>query len=334
MIIPKRVILSLFIVFVIISIPICAYAQHVEVSPRTFDFGEVLLGESAVQSFEITSLGPTSLNLIFVNLLAEEWVLYEGEDFNITKIPPGVPGEIRVDESVEYEVTYAPTTVGPHECFLFVFTNDTDPPGDELIYIHLSGEGVEEITNTAQFKLAGAEIIKGCDFGDIRYGTTFIGKVHEGSDALGFTCVGRWWTVIQHTNTENIEVCGGTNNLLRVNLVVVFESGSLAGNKLVLGLKEPDLTGDVVWDSMAPMCGPAFFDDDCVCPNNPEEIEEWDCDLPMPPDYGPVATVPGLELIEKFGSTLSIEEAYISGYLCHNWLYVPRVLTYLFVEWK
>ena len=191
---------------------------------------------------------------------------------------------------------------------------------DELIFTVPTNANIKELN------LSGVEVIKGIDIGDVRYGTTFIGEVYE-----GLTKVGYWWTVIRHTDTENIEVCGGTNNLLKVKFVVVLNDGSLAGNRMVLGLQDPSIVEDVVWDATAPICGPACFDEDCACPNNPDLIEDWNCGQPMPEGNGPVATIENLELIEKFGSTLNIEEAFLSGWLCHNWAIIPRVAATLTV---
>jgi hypothetical protein len=45
----------------------------------------------------------------------------------------------------------------------------------------------------------------------------------------------------------------------------------------------------------------------------------------MPDGYGPVATIESLELKERFGTTLDIESASLTGWLCHNWAFIPRV---------
>lgn len=197
----------------------------------------------------------------------------------------------------------------------------------ETIYVDPASHDFGDFfANTMEFKLSGVENTKGIDIGDVRYGTMFIGKVYEGVDEVGY-----WWTVIRYTGTENIEVCGGTNNLLRVKLVVVLNGGTLDGHRLVLGLEDPGVVDDIVWNAKAELCGPACHDEFCACPNNPGEIEDWVCNGSMPNGYGPVATIPGLELKAKRGSTLDINEAHLSGYLCHNWAFVPRILGYLTV---
>lgn len=253
---------------------------------------------------------------------------YPGDCLSITARP--IPGSIILSgTSFEVKVTFSPTSEGTHQPCLRIDSNDSN--GNEIIWIPLLGKGIAAPGNTKTFKLKGLEVVKGFDIGDIRYGTTFLGEVHEGSESSGFQEVIYWWTVIRHTDTENIEVCGGTNNLLKVTLEVVLDGGTLAGNRLVLGLKDPSFVEDVVWDRMAPLCGPACYDEDCACPNNPEELEEWNCTMQLPEGYGPVARIPSLDLQKKWGTTLSIDEAHFSGWLCHNWLFVPRVLGYLTV---
>jgi hypothetical protein len=220
------------------------------------------------------------------------------------------------DSSIAATIEFTPTETGTFSAYLFFYAPEGDP---RMIYVPLLGRGIQS-QNVAELTLSGVEIVKGIDICDIRYGTTFMGKVYEDSIE-----VGNWYTVIRHTDTENIEVCGGTNNLLKVKLVVNLIEGSLAGNRLVLGLQNPVDSEDVVWDAMAPLCGPACYDEDCVCPSKPDLIEPWNCAMTLPEDYGPVATIENLELKQKFGTTLDIEGAFLTGWLCHNWAFIPRV---------
>ena len=308
------------VVCAILSLHTVAGAQIiVSWSPTEYDFGDVELEacETQVFTFQVGLAGPLELEVIsLVSDSTDRPPDYTGDAFQITGAPE--LGTIDPDESFDIEVEFCPTTIGNHEAWLRIESDET--AGLHDIRIPLTGRGIPSSTNTAEFRLSGVEIVKGIDIGDIRYGTAFMGKVYE-----GLTKVGYWWTVIRHTDTENIEVCDGTNNLLKVKLVVVLNGGTLAGNRMVLGLQEPGIVDDVVWDAMAPLCGPACYDDSCICPNHPDEIEPWDCDLPMPVGYGPVATIENLDLKEKFGSTLRIEDAFLSGWLCHNWAFIPRV---------
>jgi hypothetical protein len=247
---------------------------------------------------------------------------YEGADFSITTTP-SFPVTIPGQDAFQVDVTFSPTSGESFNVFMYIFTPSGDPP---TIFVPLSGTGADPSANILDLKLMGIEIVKGIDIGDIRYGTMFMGKVFESS-----IHVGNWYTVIRHKDTENIEVCGKTNNLLKVKLVVNLNEGSLAGNRLVLGLSDFVNEEEVVWDAMAPICGPACYDEDCVCPSKPDLIKPWNCAMPLPEDYGPVATIENLELIQKFGTTLDIEGAFLTGWLCHNWAFIPRVTASLTV---
>jgi hypothetical protein len=318
----SRLVFGIFL-YCVMFLPVMAWAQDVHVNRDTYDFGSIIVGETSTKTFTIRNDGPGDVEVAIVVLTTEEEpVIYDGPDFSIT-MAPLFPVIIPQEENVEIEVTFSPKSNGNFSVYLFTYAITGNP---REIFVPLTGTGVASSANIKEFNLSGVEIIKGIDIGDVRYGTTFMGNVYE-----GLTKAGYWWTVIRHTDTENIEVCGGTNNLLNVKLVVVLNDGSLAGNRMVLGLQDPSIVEDVVWDAMAPICGPACYDEDCACPNNPDLIESWDCASPMPDDYGPVATIENLGLKKKFGSTLSIENAYLSGWLCHNWAFIPRVAAALTV---
>jgi hypothetical protein len=292
--------------------PSFAVAQEVGPwNPTEYNFGDVGIGDCRSQIFTVpVAVGP--LNFIGAELIADSPPIA----FQIVYISHE-PGLVSIDESIIIEIAFCPTqaTIGSNQAWLRIMS---DALVNYDIRIPLIGNGVS--SRTREFILSGIEIVKGIDIIDIRYGTTFLGKAYEGGSQ-----VGNWYTVIRHTDTENIEVCGGTNNLLKVKLVVNLNEGSLAGNRLVLGLQNPVDSEDVVWDAMAPLCGPACYDEDCVCPSKPDLIEPWNCAMTLPEDYGPVATIENLELKQKYGTTLDIEGAFLTGWLCHNWAFIPRV---------
>ena len=282
----------------------------IEITPAEHDFGDLAIGDSSTIIVNIRNINGHNLNIIDVSLRVDS-----DPDFYISQMDV-FPVVLDWDgnDSTEVEITFEPISEGNKTATVVIVSDDLLNPE---VLVPLFGEGIEPAT---EFKLSGVEIVKGFDIGDVRYGTTFMGNVYEGDDKVGY-----WWTVIQHTDTENIEVCGESNNLLNVKLVVVLNGGTLAGNRLVLGLQEPEVVEDVLWDSVAPVCGFPFFDKPCACPDHPDDIEIWNCELPIPERYGPVATIEHLNLKEKFGTTLNIEEAYLSGWLCHNWSFIPRV---------
>lgn len=304
---------------VIIFLPAMVVAQTLGVSPNSYDFGYIEVGDSVTKSFIVTNEEPGDTE-IAISILTpdQDPILYTGPDFEITGSPE-FPLPLPENEQIEIEVTFSPSHEGNFEVYLLIYAPVASPA---FTYIPINGTGTDLSSKTREFNLSGIEIVKGIDIGDIRYGTMFLGKVYEGGSH-----VGNWWTVIRHTDTENIEVCGGTNNLLKVKLVVNLNDG----NWLLLGLNDPDNEEEVVWDAKAPLCGPACYDEDCVCPSKPDLIEPWNCATPLPEDYGPVATIENLELKQKFGTTLDIEGAFLTGWLCHNWTFIPRVTASLTV---
>ncbi len=173
----------------------------------------------------------------------------------------------------------------------------------------------------AEFQLKGVEIAKGFDIGDTRYGTRFTGKVfEEGKD------VGYWLIVLNFRDFDNIEVCEGTNDIVKLRITVVFTRGYYAGNKLVLYMKDRKQIPDVFWNYMAPICDPFQLTDDldCICPENLDLIEDWNCNG-LPDDYGPIAEIRNLSLKKIWGTLSCVKKASLSGWLCHNYPFIPRV---------
>jgi len=147
----KTFVLVLLIGCAMLAAPMAALAQDIEVSPMAWDFGDIVVGDSAIQRFTISSTGSTALMLYVVELTDEaHWeVPYEGDDFEITEEPdPGAPREINPGESVDYKVTYTPTSYEFHEAYLRVSTNSGY--GHNEIYIHLTGMGVEDSPPVAE----------------------------------------------------------------------------------------------------------------------------------------------------------------------------------------
>jgi hypothetical protein len=177
------------------------------------------------------------------------------------------------------------------------------------------------------FQLRGLEVFIGVNFGSVRCGTTFVGRVYQCDPAGACVDVGYWRTSICYTDYVNIEVCEGTHDVFGFNLEVVFDAGEHAGKRLVLRLKAP-VEEAVKWDYKAPVCGPAIQDPTCACPVNdptdPRIIRCYDPE-PLPVAYGPIAAISPLELKKSWGTTVNIECAEIEGWLCHNWAYIPRV---------
>ena len=143
----------------LLAAPMAVYCQNIEVSPLSWDYGDVVIGETAAMEFSISSIGPSTLQMYLAVLTAEEdLVAYTERDFLITDGPAlryweeddiYSAGPLDIDEgsSVNYEVTYSPTTIGLHNAYLLIMSNDYDPAEDARIYVHLTGNGVDSGAN-------------------------------------------------------------------------------------------------------------------------------------------------------------------------------------------
>jgi hypothetical protein len=177
------------------------------------------------------------------------------------------------------------------------------------------------------FLLEGLEIAKGIDIGSIRIGTSFAGKV---LDASGEEEQGFWSVSLNHRGAKNIEVCGGTNDIVSLRLVVCFTKGPHDGNQLVLGMTDLRRKQDVFWRF-------DYFGIPC-------EIGGGACD-PCSPDAARIdcalggasnlAVISDISLVRSRGSTLNVESAVLTeGQLCHYFPIIPRVFGKLVLDFK
>ncbi len=117
--------------------------------PVSWDYGDVALGESAVQIFTIESGGlcggvPATIALtVYVVMLSPDPVgssLYEGDAFQITGYPSSYT--VPASESRDIEVTFAPSSLGMHEAYLYFLSNACD--GNAEIALPIQGNGVPD----------------------------------------------------------------------------------------------------------------------------------------------------------------------------------------------
>ena len=140
----------------LLSLPMVAFSQNIEVDPLLWDFNDVVVGETATHEFTVSSIGPSTLQVYTYLLTSEaDLVPYLEHDFIITGGPNLIydvdydlyrcvaPFELEQGESVNLEITYWPTSIGIHNAELLILSNDHDPFEDSQIYIHLSGNGVD-----------------------------------------------------------------------------------------------------------------------------------------------------------------------------------------------
>lgn len=133
-------------------------APDIEVSPASYDFGNVLWGQTSTAMFTISNVGSGELTLSAISLSNALGV------FSITSAP-SLPKTLAAGQSATVEVTFSPKAIQPYTgSLLNIVSNDTDEPS---INISLSGRGaladtpseqVEAVTNYIQDSVAAGEL--------------------------------------------------------------------------------------------------------------------------------------------------------------------------------
>jgi hypothetical protein len=177
------------------------------------------------------------------------------------------------------------------------------------------------------FLLEGLEIAKGIDIGSVRIGTSFAGKV---LDASGEEEQGFWSVSLNHRGAKNIEVCGGTNDIVSLRLVVCFTKGPYDGNQLVLGMTDLRHKQDVFWDF--DYAGIACELGGVACDPCSPEAARIGCARGRASN---LAVISDISLVRSKGSTLDVARAMLTeGQLCHYYPIIPRVFGKLVVDFR
>jgi hypothetical protein len=126
--------------------PPCDTTQsEIEVSPLSYNFGEVELGQPRTFTVSISNKGCGPLTLSGVGLKT---------DFAITSFPSS-SAVIQPNEDVNLEITYIPTILGNNSAILQINSNDADKP---VVEVQLNATGIlrpltpsEQIANILTF---------------------------------------------------------------------------------------------------------------------------------------------------------------------------------------
>lgn len=127
--------LALLIGLTVVAAPLIASAQCIEVTPESWDYGDVKIGAGESQIFTLYSCADSPVLLFAIEIVDDP-----AGAFTITSSP--FPGSIPGGETWDVEVAFAPPSLGVHEALLFI---EHDAPGYET-YINLSGVGVRRWT--------------------------------------------------------------------------------------------------------------------------------------------------------------------------------------------
>lgn len=109
-----------------------ASAQCIEVTPESWDYGDVKVGRSESQIITIHSCGSSAVTVYYIGI-------WEGDVEAFTVGPvPDVPFPLPGGETLEVEVTFTPPGLGVHEAPFCVLHDAT---GGETC-VDLSGVGI------------------------------------------------------------------------------------------------------------------------------------------------------------------------------------------------
>ena len=115
--------LAVLIGLAVLAAPLLASAQCIEVTPESWDYGEVKVGTSESQIITIHSCATSGLTVFYIGIMEDAFEAYE-----ITSSVPDVPfslqGSAHPDfpegEILDVEITFTPPDVGVHEAYLYI----------------------------------------------------------------------------------------------------------------------------------------------------------------------------------------------------------------------
>ena len=119
-----------------LAVPLSAFAQGIDVTPDSCDYGNVKVGLSSSVVVTMTCVEPTPLTIYSVTIVDDAT-----GSFGITSAAP--PPEVLLfeGESIDVTVDFAPSGLGPHSASVRI-DRDAEPP-DDTVFIPLEGVGVK-----------------------------------------------------------------------------------------------------------------------------------------------------------------------------------------------
>jgi hypothetical protein len=126
--------LALLIGLAVAAAPVMASAQCIEITPESWDYGDVKVGSSESQIWTLHSCGTSPVEVFFIGIYNDATGA-----FSIISIPD-VPFPIYPGESIDVEVNFTPPGPGVHEAILYIRHDDGNIGGEASI--DLLGVGV------------------------------------------------------------------------------------------------------------------------------------------------------------------------------------------------
>jgi hypothetical protein len=130
----KMIALLLLLVYAILTAPLQAAAQGIDVDPLTWDFGDIPVGSSDTVIVTVTSTEPLPLRFESVTIVDDA-----SGSFSIVSESPPPTKTLLEGEFLDVTVEYTPSGLGMHSAKLYI-QSDAEPPRDNF-YVPLQGVG-------------------------------------------------------------------------------------------------------------------------------------------------------------------------------------------------
>ena len=168
---------------IIVSILVCGialittgliHAEDLEISPMSYDYGDVALGESRTATFLFESQGSSDVSVYLLRL--NETTAHDSPyadpsppgngmyclgSFCFTSgTYPSLPTVLPPGEHFTFDVIFTPLSLGEQSAYLYNRCNDTYPPPGVISYLPLEGTGVASaVPEPATMLLLGSGLL-------------------------------------------------------------------------------------------------------------------------------------------------------------------------------
>jgi TolB protein len=113
---------------------VVAPVPDIDVSPLSYDFGDVELGDSSMTIVTVSNVGDVDITVSDIS-----FEVGSSADYSVTS-GPTLPTVIIPAQTVDIQVTYSPSAVGASSAILNIYIGDSSEP---FVGVSLSGTGVE-----------------------------------------------------------------------------------------------------------------------------------------------------------------------------------------------
>jgi hypothetical protein len=134
---PNPLCFVLFLGLAMLATPLTASAENIDVTPASWDYGDVEIGTSSNMIFTITSVELMPLSVDIITIVDDA----TGSFFITSDVPPPAVTLFQ-GQSIDVTVEFTPSGLGMHSASLRI-ESDAEPPRT-ILFIPVQGTGVPE----------------------------------------------------------------------------------------------------------------------------------------------------------------------------------------------